>query len=125
MTESRTNLSLEAALADVRERYVTCNPASLAAHIEATVAMPGGNTRSVLFHTPFPLTMARGEGARLWDADGHEYVDLLGEYTAGLYGHSNPVIRAALDAALDAGWNLGGRCRGSPGSAECCVCLRA
>jgi len=108
MTESRTNLSLEAALADVRERYVTCNPASLAAHIEATVAMPGGNTRSVLFHTPFPLTMARGEGARLWDADGHEYVDLLGEYTAGLYGHSNPVIRAALDAALDAGWNLGG-----------------
>ena len=108
MTESRTNLSLEAALAEVRERYVTCNPASHSAHIEATAAMPGGNTRSVLFHTPFPLTMARGEGARLWDADGHEYVDLLGEYTAGLYGHSNPVIRAALDAALDAGWNLGG-----------------
>src|SRR3712207_9419376 len=52
--------------------------------------------------------MARGEGCRLWDADGHRYVDLLGEYTAGLYGHSHPVIRAALDRALDGGWNLGG-----------------
>jgi len=70
--------------------------------------MRGGNTRSVLFHTPFPLTMARGEGGRLWDVDGHEYIDLLGEYTAGLYGHSNKIIRAAIDGALDHGWNLGG-----------------
>ena len=70
--------------------------------------MPGGNTRSVLFHAPFPLTMVRGEGCRLWDADGHAYVDMLGEYTAGLYGHSNPIIRDAIDTALDGGWNLGG-----------------
>ncbi len=102
------NLSLESALAEARERFVGGNPESLAAHVTATAAMPGGNTRTVLFHTPFPLTMVRGQGARLWDADGHEYVDLLGEYTAGLYGHSNPVIRAAIDRALDGGWNLGG-----------------
>lgn len=101
------NSSLDAALAEARERYIGANPASLAAHVEAMAAMPGGNTRTVLFHTPFPLAMARGQGCRLWDVDGHEYVDLLGEYTAGLYGHSNPVIRAALDAALDRGWNLG------------------
>ena len=103
-----TNITLDAALADARERFVAAHPTSLAAHVEATAVMPGGNTRTVLFHTPFPLAMARGAGCRLWDADGHEYVDLLGEYTAGLYGHSNPVIRAALDTALDGGWNLGG-----------------
>lgn len=102
------NITLDAALAEVRERYVAANPASLAAHVLAAAVMPGGNTRTVLFHTPFPLAMARGAGCRLWDADGHEYVDFLGEYTAGLYGHSNPVIRAALDGALDSGWNLGG-----------------
>jgi len=101
------NSTPDAALAEARERYIGANPASLAAHMEAVAAMPGGNTRTVLFHTPFPLAMARGRGCRLWDVDGHEYVDLLGEYTAGLYGHSNPVIRAALDAALDRGWNLG------------------
>lgn len=69
--------------------------------------MPGGNTRTTLFHSPFPLTMASGAGCRLTDVDGHEYVDLLGEYTAGLYGHNNPVIRTAIDEALDSGWNLG------------------
>jgi glutamate-1-semialdehyde 2,1-aminomutase len=108
MQTTLANASVDALLATARERYVTANPASLAAHVEAAAVMPGGNTRTVLFHTPFPLTMARGEGCRLWDADGHEYVDLLGEYTAGLYGHSNPVIRAAIDGALDGGWNLGG-----------------
>ena len=102
------NWTVDTALAEARERFVVANPASLAAHVEAVAVMPGGNTRTVLFHTPFPLTMARGKGCRLWDADGHEYIDLLGEYTAGLYGHSNPVIRAALDGALDQGWNLGG-----------------
>jgi glutamate-1-semialdehyde 2,1-aminomutase len=100
--------ALNDALIEARDRYTAANPASLATHVRAASAMPGGNTRTVLFHTPFPLTMARGEGSRLWDADGHEYVDLLGEFTAGLYGHSNPVIRAALDDALDRGWNLGG-----------------
>jgi len=27
--------------------------------------MPGGNTRTVLYYDPFPLTFARGQGARL------------------------------------------------------------
>ena len=70
--------------------------------------MPGGNTRSVLHVPPFPLTIVRGEGARIWDADGHEYLDFLGEYTAGLYGHSHPVIHAAIRDALADGTTLGG-----------------
>ncbi len=107
MDTAFANSTLNAALKEARERYIDANPASLAAHRDAAAAMPGGNTRTVLFHTPYPLAMARGQSCRLWDVDGHEYVDLLGEYTAGLYGHSHPVIRAALDAALDRGWNLG------------------
>jgi glutamate-1-semialdehyde 2,1-aminomutase len=102
------NIDIGAALAEAREHYIARNGESLARHVEARAVMPGGNTRTVLFNTPFPLTMARGEGGRLWDADGHEYVDLLGEYTAGLFGHSNPIVRAAIDAALDGGVNLGG-----------------
>jgi glutamate-1-semialdehyde 2,1-aminomutase len=69
--------------------------------------MPGGNTRSVLHVAPFPLTIVRAEGARIWDADGHEYLDFLGEFTAGLYGHSNPVILEAIRAALADGIVLG------------------
>jgi glutamate-1-semialdehyde 2,1-aminomutase len=98
---------LDAAVAAARDRYAGRRPGSLAAHREACAVMPGGNTRTVLFHGPFPLRIAGGAGARLTDVDGHEYVDFLGEYTAGLFGHSDPVIRAAIDAALDRGINLG------------------
>jgi glutamate-1-semialdehyde 2,1-aminomutase len=99
--------AVAAALAEPRAGYADRNPLSAAAYGRAEAVMPGGNTRSVLFYEPFPLVMVRGEGCVLWDADGHRYLDLLGEFTAGLYGHSNPVIRAALDAALDAGWSFG------------------
>ena len=107
MSETRSNSTVESAVAETKERFVNRHPGSLAAHVEAAAVMPGGNTRTTLFYAPFPVVMARGEGCRLTDVDGHEYVDFLGEYTAGLYGHNHPVIRAAIDGALDAGWNLG------------------
>jgi glutamate-1-semialdehyde 2,1-aminomutase len=104
---ARPNADLASALHEAEAHYVARHPRSFAQHREATLAMPGGNTRSVLHYAPFPLTMARGEGAYLWDLDGNRYADFLGEYTAGLYGHSHPVIRAALEAALDGGISFG------------------
>jgi glutamate-1-semialdehyde 2,1-aminomutase len=79
------------------------------AHFErAQRYLPAGNTRSVLFYEPYPVVMTRGEGAALWDADGHHYADFLAEFTAGLYGHSHPVIRAAIERTIDSGLNLSG-----------------
>jgi glutamate-1-semialdehyde 2,1-aminomutase len=43
----------------------------------------------------------------LTDADGHEYVDFLGEYTAGLYGHSSAAVVDAISRALADGFVLG------------------
>ncbi|MGE3783075.1 MAG: aspartate aminotransferase family protein [Alphaproteobacteria bacterium] len=108
MSQSRpANIDLAAALAEAREQYRARNPRSLALHEEACAALPGGNTRSAIYAEPFPLTMVRGDGAHLWDADGHEYADFLSEFTAGVFGHSHPLIRRALNAALDGGWNMG------------------
>jgi glutamate-1-semialdehyde 2,1-aminomutase len=101
------NIDVAAALAEAQELYRAENPKSLAQYEEACAALPGGNTRHSIFAEPFPLTMAKGEGAHLWDLDGHEYVDFLSEFTAGLYGHSHPRLREAIDRALDTGWNLG------------------
>jgi glutamate-1-semialdehyde 2,1-aminomutase len=103
---SGRNSSLEAALADARERYAAARPESARIHQRARGVLPGGNTRSVLFYTPFPTAMARGEGCYLEDADGQSYVDFCGEYTAGLFGHSEPRIQATLHAAIDRGLNL-------------------
>lgn len=101
------NVSLEAALDEARDTYSSARPKSRAVHEKACNFLPGGNTRSVLYHGPFPIRAERGEGAYLIDADGHRYLNLLGEYTAGVFGHNHPTIIAALQAALASGVNLG------------------
>jgi glutamate-1-semialdehyde 2,1-aminomutase len=98
--------ALDQALAEVIERYRARNPASARQLDLASEVLPGGNTRSVLFQSPFPPVMVRGEGCWLWDADGHKLLDALGEFTAGLYGHSAQPIRDAIVAALDGGISL-------------------
>jgi glutamate-1-semialdehyde 2,1-aminomutase len=108
MSTQLANATLDAAYDEAAERFVAANPKSAAIQQQALATMPGGNTRTVLHYHPFPLRFARGEGCRLWDVDGHAYVDFLGEYTAGLYGHSEPVIREAIKQAADDGWVLGG-----------------
>ena len=97
---------LDAALAQAIALYRQRNPTSARLLAEASEVMPGGNTRSVLFYEPFPLAMARGEECYLWDADGHRYIDALGEFTAGLYGHSNAIIRQAIVDTLQDGLSL-------------------
>jgi len=104
----RPNTDLAGAAAEAEARYVAANPKSAERHRRAAESMPGGNTRTVLHYSPFPLTITGGEGCRLRDLDGHGYADFLGEYTAGLYGHSNPVIQATIRKAVDDGMALGG-----------------
>lgn len=107
-TGMQRNVTIEAALEEAKRDYAARNKLSLAHHQQAADHLPGGNTRTVLYYDPFPVTFARGEGARLWDLDGHAYVDFLGEYTAGIAGHSHPSIRRAVAAAMQDGINLGG-----------------
>ena len=91
---------MDAALLDrARQQFADRNPGSRRYFEEASKVLPGGHTRTVLTHPPFPLAFVRGEGATLFDSDGHEYVDLLGDYTAGLLGHSE---RRVIDAVTDA-----------------------
>lgn len=99
--------ALHQALEEARLRYASANPQSQAADKAAERYLPGGNTRSVLHYEPFPLTMVAGEGAELIDRDGHRYVDFVSEYSAGLFGHSDPVIKSAICRALDSGVALG------------------
>lgn len=105
---NRVNSTLEDVLTDVEARYRARHPHSEAHQAKAALYMPGGNTRSVLHFSPFPLVWTGGAGNRLSDVDGHSYVDFLGEYSAGLYGHSEPKIAAAVKSAIDAGTVLGG-----------------
>ena len=108
MPDTRVNFDLATALADAERRFAAANPKSERRVKDAAGAMPGGNTRTVLHYSPFPAAFAKGEGQRLTDIDGHVYTDFLGEYSAGLYGHSHPKIMAAAQHALKDGIALGG-----------------
>ena len=99
--------ALHQAIEDARSRYSAANPLSSAADRNAERHMPGGNTRSVLHYPPFPLTMVSGEGPELIDLDGHRYVDFVGEYSAGLFGHSEELVKKAVHQALDEGVAMG------------------
>ena len=52
-------------------------------------------------YAPFDLVIVRGEGARVWDPEGREYLDLLGGYSALNHGHRHPRIMAVAHAQLD------------------------
>jgi len=43
------------------------------------------------------VVIVRGEGARLWDDRGREYIDCVGGHGTANVGHSNPVVAAALE----------------------------
>jgi glutamate-1-semialdehyde 2,1-aminomutase len=105
--DSPTSEWLDSALVDARQRYIDANPTSAAWAARAADVLPGGNTRSVLHFDPFPFRVASADAQHLVDVDGHRYVDLLGNYTAGLLGHSPEPVRAAAHHAIDTGWALG------------------
>ena len=49
---------------------------------------------------PPKLVLTRGEGAHVWDADGNEYVDLLGGIAVNSLGHAHPALVEAVTRQL-------------------------
>ncbi|MDQ1669283.1 MAG: glutamate-semialdehyde -aminomutase [Actinomycetota bacterium] len=98
---------VDQALAAARSRYIEQRPLTRAMQATAATVLPGGNTRTVLYHPPFPLRVARAWDGCFADLDGHEYVDLLGNFSAGLFGHSHPTIVGAVTSALQQGMSPG------------------
>ena len=89
--------------AEIVAAYRSRTPASAALHAAASRVMPGGDTRTVAFHAPYPLAIRQGQGCLLRDADGNEYVDLLNNYTSLIHGHAHPAVTEAVAAQLPHG----------------------
>lgn len=102
-------LHIDSSLVDrARQDFADRNPESRRAYDHARRHLPGGHTRTVLTHRPFPLTFVAGHGATMTDADGHEYIDMLGDYSAGLLGHSETRVLDAVTVALRTNVSVGG-----------------
>jgi glutamate-1-semialdehyde 2,1-aminomutase len=62
--------------------------------------------------------LERGEGARVWDVDGNEYVDFHNGFGVMCVGHANPVIAGAVKAQMDSGTHFAAPTEGSIAVAE-------
>lgn len=54
-----------------------------------------------------PLFIERAAGARVYDADGNEYIDFVCSWGPMILGHNHPAVVAAIRAALDSGTSFG------------------
>lgn len=71
---------------------------SAALHERATEVLPGGDTRSVTYHQPYPSFVEEASGCTLRTVDGEELVDFLNNYTQTVTGHaSDPVVDAVAE----------------------------
>ena len=46
---------------------------------------------------PLPVVLQKGQGVKVWDVDGNEYLDFLSAYSAVNQGHAHPYILSALN----------------------------
>lgn len=69
--------------------------------------IPTGHGGGMWYQLPYPVLLTHGKGARVWDVDGNEYVDLrIGDWVM-IHGHANETIRDAIVAQLDKGLQFG------------------
>ena len=54
-----------------------------------------------------PRFFTRGSGARMWDADGKEYIDYVGSWGPLILGHAHPAVIAAVQQAVARGLSFG------------------
>lgn len=105
MTAAIPRGRLKQALADEQRRFEASHGRSLALHREAARHMVVGVPMPWMLAWPggSPVYIARGEGARLIDVDGKEYVDFCLGDTGAMTGHSPPAAVAAIRERADDG----------------------
>ena len=96
MDVSHTESENETALRRNFPTYPDAQSESARLFERARKVLPGGNSRHTVFFPPYPVYAVRGEGARVWDADGVERLDLINNYSSLIHGHNHPAIVEAI-----------------------------
>ncbi|MFB6304647.1 MAG: aspartate aminotransferase family protein [Haloferacaceae archaeon] len=85
-------------MTDPRDRYVDRTPASKRLADRAASVLPGGDTRSVTHHRPYPSYVTAADGPYLHTVDDERLLDFLNNYTQSVLGHAP---ESAVDAACE------------------------
>ena len=100
MTDSSTREldqgRVETLIAGEEERFRRARARSADLLQRARRVMPRGVPSSFQDSPPQPVFLDRGQGSRVWDVDGNEYVDFHNGFGVMVVGHAHPVVVAAI-----------------------------
>jgi glutamate-1-semialdehyde 2,1-aminomutase len=85
-------------------------PKSARAFAEACSCLPGGVNSPVRAFGGVdigPLFVARAKGSKIYDVEGHEYIDYVGSWGPMILGHAHPQVLEAIAAAAEKGTSFG------------------
>ncbi|MBR2758513.1 MAG: aminotransferase class III-fold pyridoxal phosphate-dependent enzyme, partial [Exiguobacterium sp.] len=77
---------------------------------QARPLMPGGVNSPVRAYKSVgmtPIFAERGEGSRVYDIDGNEYIDYVLSWGPLILGHRDPVVTKAIQEQAEKGWTFG------------------
>jgi glutamate-1-semialdehyde 2,1-aminomutase len=95
--------SLAAIIAAQEKIFVERQPESARLAKLAAGSLAGGVVSNWQISAPQPVWLSHGQGSKLYDVDGNEYVDLHGGYGVSLAGHGHPAIVQAVQAQVARG----------------------
>jgi glutamate-1-semialdehyde 2,1-aminomutase len=96
-----------------QERFRQRTGRSAETYARAVKSMPNGVPSSFQANDPWPVYIDRGEGSRVWDVDGNEYVDFHNGFGVMCIGHANPAVGAAVKRQIDRGTHFAAPTEGS------------
>jgi len=68
---------------------------------------PGGTHSNIRWREPHPIYFRKALGAKIWDVDGNEYLDCVGNLGALILGHADPDVIEAVKEQLNTGITVG------------------
>jgi glutamate-1-semialdehyde 2,1-aminomutase len=90
-------------IADEEQVFLRRQPRSTELIAQAREHLAGGATSNWQIAEPQAVWMSHGEGSKVYDVDGTEYVDMHGGYGASIAGHAHPAIVAAVSERVRRG----------------------
>lgn len=86
--------------ADIVQRYRDRTPRSRELWERALHVFPLGVSANVKYFAPYPVALERADGARVWDVDGNEYIDMTLGAGPHILGHRHPRVIEAVERQL-------------------------
>jgi glutamate-1-semialdehyde 2,1-aminomutase len=110
-----------ASLSREEQIYRSLTPTSYEYFLNGRKYLPGGDSRSPLFHPPYPVVLEEGEGCWLLDVDGNKLLDFTGNHTSLVLGYKHPQVLEAVRRQLEKGTAFPGSRYLRCGWPSCCT----